>query len=228
MVETRFLASETLSCIRSIPNEKGSLVGFLHLRRGPPRPDMCRLSKRREIIGPAPPRRFSAPSSFQPIFMVPLYIRTPPDSLVFFPAHSCMSVRCTVLTTPNRDEQAQAASLKQELTAAKQEASTATEAARNVEQQLLLASSAAAAPKAAADTGTAALTETLAVVAAAAEASAAGAVTASAAPATAVAGGGVGLEIEKGPSPDALRLEELKAELQAATAAKKKVGRTSA
>lgn len=43
----------------------------------------------------------------------------------------------------------------------------------------------------------------------------------------AAVGGGLGLEIEKGPSSDALRLEELKAELQAATAAKKKVGRVN-
>lgn len=136
--------------------------------------------------------------------------------------------RCTSsLHRPHnhRDAQAQAASLRQELTIAKQEASNAMVAARNVDQQLLLASSEAAAQKGA-DNGTAALTTTAAATAAVAGASAGGAVMASAASVTAVVGGGVGLEIEKGPSPNALRLEELKAELQAATAAKKKVGRT--
>lgn len=140
-----------------------------------------------------------------------------------------MSAGCIALLHTPGDEQAQAASLKQELSIAKQEASNATETARNAEQKLLLASSAAAVPTAAADTGTAALTTAAAAAAAAAVAgtTAGGAVTASVAPATATAGGGRGLEIEKGPSPDALRLEELKAELQVATAAKKKVGLTS-
>eukprot|EP00903_Cladosiphon_okamuranus_P011418 g10760.t1 len=116
----------------------------------------------------------------------------------------------------------QTASLKQELTTAKQEALNAAATARKAEQQLLVASSEAVAAQKAADTATAGFT-TAATAAAIAGASAGGAVMASAAPATAVVGGGVGHEIEEGPSPDALRLEELKAELQAATAAKKKV-----
>lgn len=84
----------------------------------------------------------------------------------------------------------------------------------------MLASSDAAASKAA-DTGTPVMTVAAAAIAGA---SAGGAIMTSAAPATAVVGNGAGLVIEKGPSPDALRLEELKAELQAVTAAKKKVG----
>lgn len=101
-------------------------------------------------------------------------------------------------------------------------------AARNVQQQLLLVSSEAATPKAAA-TGTATLTATAAI----AGASTGAAVTASTTSATslsggaetgAVVGGGATLTIGKGQSSDALRLEELKAELQAMTAAKKKVG----
>ncbi|CAM9173166.1 unnamed protein product [Ectocarpus fasciculatus] len=138
--------------------------------------------------------------------------------------------------------EAQAISLTEELTTAKQHAADARAAAHSAEQQLLAPSVAGAplvaettattttTPTAAAATATAALTAATAagVGAAGLQAEAA----ASSAEAVVVAGGastaipvgvGVGLKIEKGPSSEALRLEELKAELQAATAAKKKV-----
>lgn len=93
-------------------------------------------------------------------------------------------------------------------------------AVRHAQQQLLLASSEAATAPKFSETATAALTAATAA-AAIGGASAGGPVVARTA---SVVGGGVGLEIEKGPSSAALKLEELKAELQAVTAAKKKVG----
>lgn len=130
-----------------------------------------------------------------------------------------------------RNTQAQTISLTEELTTAKQQASDARAAVRSA--------SVAAAPLVAntTTTPTVATTTTASLTAAAAAgvgAAGLGAeqLAASSAEAAVVAGGasiatpvgvGVGLKIEKGPSSEALRLEELKAELQAATAAKKKV-----
>lgn len=185
-----------------------------------------------------PPVAYVHPSFFYESSLLPL-----PISLTLAPYS--MSPRYVAVRRNHHDEQAQAASLKQELATAKQEGSGAVAAARSAEQQLLLASSQAAAAPNAADTATAALTAAAAAAAATIAGSSGGeAETASTASATdlpggvqtgAVVGGGVGLEIEKGSSSDALRLEELKAELQelqvelqAATAAKKKVGRTTA
>lgn len=145
---------------------------------------------------------------------------------------------CTPACGTHRNTQAQAISLTEELATAKQQAADARAAAHSAEKQLL-APSVAAAPLVAGTTTTptAAATATASLAAAAAagvgvaglgaEESAA-----SLAEAAVVAGGasiatpvgvGVGLKIEKGPSSEALRLEELKAELQATTAAKKKV-----
>lgn len=133
-----------------------------------------------------------------------------------------------------RNTQAQATSLKHELALAKQQASDTHAAALNAERRLLLAAAGAAA--------TPMTTETVVTPTAATALTAAGArVTAAAADMTggrpepiavddnaaaaaaAVGGVGVGLKIEKGPAVDTLRLEQLKAELQATTAAKKKV-----
>lgn len=126
--------------------------------------------------------------------------------------------------------QAQASALNHELTVAKQQASDAQAAARNAEQQLLLAASGPPVTSVNTETAitSAAATALTAAAAAATATAAADATGGGAAPIAAtksiVTGSGIGLEIEKGPAADTLRLEELKAELQATTAAKKKVG----
>lgn len=99
------------------------------------------------------------------------------------------------------------------------------DAARSAEQQLLLAISETPGPNAADSAETSALT---AAAATAIAASSVGAVVMGGADTSATIVGGIGLEIEKGPSPDALKLEELKAELQTVAAAKKKASRTTA
>ncbi|CAB1115305.1 unnamed protein product [Ectocarpus sp. CCAP 1310/34] len=133
--------------------------------------------------------------------------------------------------------EARAISLTEELATAKQQAADARAAAHRAEKHIL-APSVAAAPLVAgttttptvAVTATASLT-TSAVAGVGAAGLGAEESAASSAEAAVVAGGasiatpvgvGVGLKIEKEPSSEALRLEELKAELQATTAAKKK------
>ncbi|CAM9333204.1 unnamed protein product, partial [Ectocarpus sp. 12 AP-2014] len=134
--------------------------------------------------------------------------------------------------------EAQAISLTEELATAKQQAADARAAAHSTEKQLL-APSVASAPLVAGTTTTPTMASTATASLAAAAAAGVGAAgrgaeesAASSAEAAVVAGGasiatpvgvGVGLKIEKGPSSEALRLEELKAELQATTVAKKKV-----
>ncbi|CAM9378673.1 unnamed protein product [Ectocarpus sp. 12 AP-2014] len=132
----------------------------------------------------------------------------------------------------------QAISLAEDLATANQQAADARAAAHSAEKQLLTPS-VAPAPLVAGTTTTPTVASTATASLAAAAAAGVGAAgrgaeesAASSAEAAVVAGGvsiatpvgvGVGLNIEKGPSSEALRLEELKAELQATTIAKKKV-----
>ncbi|CAM9695741.1 unnamed protein product, partial [Ectocarpus sp. 13 AM-2016] len=136
--------------------------------------------------------------------------------------------------------EAQALSLARDLATAKQQAADARAAAYSAEKQLL-APSVAPAPLVAGTTTTPTVASPATASLAAAAAACVGAAgrgaeesAASSGEAAVVAGGvsittpvgvgvGVGLKIEKGPSSEALRLEELKAELQATTVAKKEV-----